>query len=78
VKNDQRRLAACAKEMSQGVLAQVATIVTLETLLAWQRHGIEPARECEWKTTWKEFISRHFAQIAPTSSDPSPAAKTEL
>ena len=126
-----RRLATRAKELSRSVLAQVATIVTPVTLLAWyrkliaskydgsahrkpgrprtdaevetlvvrmakenrswgydrilgvltnlghklsantiatilKRHGIEPAPERERKTTWKEFTSRHFDQIAAT------------
>lgn len=28
-----------------------------------RRHGIEPAPERERKTTWKEFLSRHWEQI---------------
>jgi len=28
-----------------------------------KRHGIEPAPERRRKTTWKEFLSRHFDQI---------------
>jgi len=28
-----------------------------------KRHGIEPAPERERKTTWKEFLSRHWEQI---------------
>jgi putative transposase len=120
-----------AKQLSRRALAQVATIVTPETLLAWhrklialkydgsayrqpgrprtqadveslvvrmarenrtwgydrilgglgnlghklsantianilKRHGIEPAPERGRKTTWKEFISRHFDQIVAT------------
>src|SRR5262245_17776727 len=31
-----------------------------------KRHGIEPAPEREPKTTWKEFVSRHFDQIVAT------------
>ena len=31
-----------------------------------RRHGIEPAPERERKTTWKEFLSRHFDQVAAT------------
>jgi transposase InsO family protein len=31
-----------------------------------KRHGIEPAPERRGKTTWKEFISRHFDQIVAT------------
>jgi len=129
--DQRRRLAARARELSRSVLAQVATIVTPATLLAWhrkliaskydgsahrkpgrprtdaevetlilrmakenrtwgyerimgalanlghkrsantiatilKRHGVEPAPERGRKTTWKEFISRHFDQIAAT------------
>ena len=126
--NQRRRLAARAKRVGRQVLAQVATIVTPETLLAWhrkliaqkydgsaqrtpgrpktsaevsklivrltkenrswgytriqgalanlgytigrttiadilRRHGIEPAPERNRKTTWKEFLRRHWTQI---------------
>ena len=130
--DDQRcRLAVRAKTLSRAALAQMATIVTPETLLAWhrkliaakydgsatrglgrprastdiealvvrmaeenrtwgydrivgalanlghelsaktianilKRHGIEPAPDRKRKTTWKEFVSRHFDQIAAT------------
>src|SRR5499433_2858235 len=125
------RLAVKAKRLSRKVLAQVATIVTQETLLAWhrkliamkydgskyrspgrpptaadisalvvrmaeenrgwgyrriqgalsnlghivarttianilKRHGIEPVPERNRKTTWKEFLARHWDQIAAT------------
>jgi transposase-like protein len=125
--DQRRRLAAKAKKLGRKVLAQVATIVTPETLLAWHRkliakkydgsahrtpgrprtaaeiaalvtrmaeenrswgyrriqgalanlghllahntianilkqHGIEPAPERSRKTTWKEFLSRHWEQ----------------
>src|SRR5262245_36441999 len=126
--NQRRRLAAKAKELGRRALAEVATIVTPETLLAWhrkliakkydgstfrrqgrpptsteitnlvirmaeenrgwgywriqgalsnlghlvarttianilKRNGIEPAPERNRKTTWKEFLRRHWAQI---------------
>ena len=126
--NQRRRLAAKAKRLGRKVLAQVATIVTPETLLAWHRRliaqkydgsafrtpgrpktsaevskliirlavenrswgytriqgalanlgytigrttiadilkrdGIEPAPERNRKTTWKEFLLRHWTQI---------------
>jgi HTH-like domain len=126
--NQRCRLAAKAKMLGRKVLADVATIVTPETLLAWhrkliakkydgsafrrqgrpptstdisnliiriaqenrgwgyrriqgalsnlghlvarttianilKRHGIEPAPERNRKTTWKEFLRRHWAQI---------------
>lgn len=130
--NDQRcRLAARAKKLSRRLLAQVATIVTPATLLAWhrrliaskydgseyrtpgrpltasevsnlvirmaeenrawgyrriqgalanlghvvahttianilKRHGVEPAPERSRRTTWKEFLSRHWDQIVAT------------
>ena len=126
INDDQRRrLAAKAKQLGRRVLAEVATIVAPETLLAWHRklialkydgvaqrgpgrprtateiealilrmaeenrdwgyrrilgalsnlghriargtvanilkkHGIEPAPERSRKTTWKEFLSRHW------------------
>jgi hypothetical protein len=126
--DQRRRLAAKAKLLGRRILAEVATIVTPETLLAWhrkliaqkydgsgrrrpgrprtadviealvvrmaqenrdwgyeriqgalsnlghavgcttiadilRRHGIEPAPERSRKTTWKEFLSRHWDLI---------------
>jgi putative transposase len=126
--DQRRRLAVKAKALGRRVLAEIATIVTPETLLAWhrkliaqkyegtahrspgrprtageiealvvrmaeenrdwgyrriegalsnlghelarstiaqilERHGIEPAPERSWKTTWKEFLSRHWELI---------------
>src|SRR5215813_7421639 len=126
--NQRCRLAAKAKKLGRKLLAQVATIVTPETLLAWhrkliaqkydgssfrrpgrlptrkeiaavvirmaeenrgwgyrriqgalsnlghllahntianilKRNGIEPAPERSRKTTWKEFLNRHWQQI---------------
>ena len=126
--DQRRRLAVKAKKLGRKVLAQVATIVTPETLLAWHRkliakkydgsthrtpgrprtaaeiaalvtrmakenrswgyrriqgalanlghllahntiadilkqHGIEPAPERSRKTSWKEFLSRHWEQV---------------
>jgi len=127
--DDQRcRLAARAKKLGRKILAQVATIVTPQTLLTWhrkliaqkydgsanrspgrpktlseisdlvvrmaeenrtwgyrriqgaianlghilahttianilKRHGIEPAPERNRRTTWKEFLNRHWDQI---------------
>src|SRR5262249_19640790 len=112
--DDQRsRLAAKAKKLGRRLLAQVSTIVTAETLLAWHRKLIaqkydgssfrrpgrlrtrkeiaalvlrmatenrswgyrriqgalsnlghfEPAPERTRKTTWKEFLNRHWQQI---------------
>jgi transposase InsO family protein len=129
--DQRRRLAARAKRLSRKILAQVATIVTQQTLLAWhrrliakkydgsanrtpgrpktlaeisklvvrmaeenrtwgyrriqgaianlghmlahttianilKRHGIEPAPDRNRKTTWKEFLDRHWDQIVAT------------
>jgi putative transposase len=129
--DQRRRLASKAKRLGRGLLAQVATIVTPETLLAWhrkliaqkyngtehrstgrprtvggiealvvrmaeenrdwgyrriegalsnlghelarstiaqilERHGLEPAPERIRKTTWKEFLSRHWELIVAT------------
>ena len=126
--DQRRRLAAKAKGLGRKILAQVATLVTPETLLAWHRkliaqkydgsgkrapgrprtagviealvvrmaeenrdwgyrriqgalsnlghdiarstiaqilaqHGIEPAPERSRKTTWKEFLNRHWELI---------------
>src|SRR6266536_3400585 len=126
--DQRRRLAVRAKSLGRKLLAEVATIVTPETLLAWHRkliahkydgtaqrgpgrprkaaeietlvvrlaeenrdwgyrriqgalsnlghevarstiadilarHGIEPAPERSRKTTWKEFLSRHWELI---------------
>jgi putative transposase len=126
--DQRRRLAAKAKRLGRRILAEVASIVTPETLLAWHRkliahkydgtaqrgpgrprtageiealvvrmaeenrdwgyrrilgalsnlgypiargtvanilkqHGIEPAPERKRKTTWKEFLSRHWELI---------------
>ena len=129
INDDQRRrLAAKAKGLGRKLLAEVATIVTPETLLAWhrrltaeksdgsakrgpgrprtaaeietlvvrmaeqnrdwgyrriqgalsnlgyrvapstvaailERHGLEPAPERSRKTTWKDFLSRHWELI---------------
>jgi putative transposase len=126
--DQRRRLAVKAKELGRKILAEVATVVTPETLLAWhrkliahkydgsgqrrpgrpptrqdlealvvrmaeenrdwgyrriqgafynvghqiarstiadilKRHGIEPAPERRRKTTWKEFLFRHWELI---------------
>ena len=129
--NQRRRLAVRAKVLGRTVLAEIASVVTPETLLAWhrkliaqkcdgtahraagrpriageiedlvvrmaeenrdwgyrriegalsnlgheaarstiaqipERHGIEPAPERIRKTTWKEFLSRHWEVIVAT------------
>src|SRR5713226_6233043 len=43
--DQRRRLAAKAKRLGRGLLAQVATIVTPETLLAWHRKLIAQKEE---------------------------------
>src|SRR5215471_6171256 len=127
-----RRLAAKAKELGRKLLAQVATIVTPETLMTWNRkliaqkydgspfrkpgrrrtteeiadlvvrmgkensswgyrriqgavanlghllayntianilkqHGVGPAPERSRKTSWKEFLTRHWEQIVASN-----------
>jgi putative transposase len=129
--NQRRRLAVKAKALGRKALAEIATIVTPETLLAWhrkliaqkydgtahrapgrprtsgeiealvvrmaeenrdwgyrriegalsnlghdlarstiaqilKRHGMEPAPERSRRTTWKEFLSRHWELIVAT------------
>jgi putative transposase len=129
--NQRRRLAVKARALGRKALAEIATIVTPETLLAWhrrliaqkydgtaqrapgrprtaaeietlvvrmaeenrdwgyrriegalsnlghelarstiaqilERHGLEPAPERVRKTTWKEFLSRHWELIVAT------------
>ena len=129
--NQRRRLAVRAKALGRKALAEIATIVRPETLLAWhrkliaqkydgtayrapgrprtsgeiealvvrmaeenrdwgyrriegalsslvhdlarstiaqilKRHGMEPAPERSRKTTWKEFLSRHWELIVAT------------
>jgi hypothetical protein len=128
-------LAAKAKELGRKLLAQVATIVTPETLMTWhrkliaqkydgsafrkpgrqrtaeqvaelvvrmarensmwgyrriqgalanlghllahntiagilRRNGIEPAPERSRKTSWKDFLTRHWKQTLPATSSP--------
>jgi putative transposase len=129
--DQRRRLAARAKGLGRKLLAEIASIVTPETLLAWhrkliaqeydgshqrgpgrprtaqeiealvvrlaeenrewgyhrlqgalshlghelarrtianilERHGLEPAPERSRKTTWKEFLARHWELIVVT------------
>jgi transposase InsO family protein len=50
-----------------GALANLGHEVSPHTVAnILKRRGIEPAPERERKTTWKEFVSRHFDQIAAT------------
>lgn len=50
-----RALANLGHELSAKTIANIL-----------KRHGIEPAPDRQRKTTWKEFVSRHFDQIAAT------------
>jgi HTH-like domain len=58
--NQRRRLAAKAKTLSRKVLAQVATIVTPETLLAWHRKLIAKKYD---GSTYRTSAGRHTAEI---------------
>jgi putative transposase len=51
----------------QGALANLGHMLAHNTIAnILKRHGIEPAPERERKTTWKEFLSRHWEQIVAT------------
>src|SRR5882724_3441185 len=51
----------------QGALANVGHVVARTTIAdTLKRHGIEPAPERSRKTTWKEFLKRHWDQIVAT------------
>ena len=47
--DQRRRLAAKAKGLGRQLLAEVATIVTPETLLAWHRKLIAQSYDWQWK-----------------------------
>ena len=48
----------------QGALANLGYSVARTTIAnILKRHGIEPAPERNRKTTWKEFLRRHWDQI---------------
>jgi transposase InsO family protein len=48
----------------QGALANVGHVLGRNTIAnILKRHGIEPAPERSRRTTWKEFLSRHWDQI---------------
>ena len=48
----------------QGALANLGHVLTYKTIAnILKQHGIEPAPERSRKTTWREFLSRHFDQI---------------
>ncbi len=49
----------------QGVLLNLGHRIARSTIAdILQRHGLEPAPERNRKTTWKEFLSRHWELIA--------------
>jgi putative transposase len=48
----------------QGALANLGHLLAHNTIAEiLKRHGIEPAPERSRKTTWKEFLSRHWDQL---------------
>ena len=48
----------------QGALANLGHFLAHNTIASiLKRHGIEPAPERGRKTTWKEFLDRHWQQI---------------
>src|SRR6266487_2240331 len=48
----------------QGALANLGHVLAHGTIAnILKHHGIEPAPERSRKTTWKEFLSRHWGQI---------------
>src|SRR5215467_15503124 len=51
----------------QGALANLGHDLAHNTIRnILKRHGIEPAPERSRKTSWKEFLQRHWAQITTT------------
>src|SRR5437870_4013695 len=51
----------------QGALANVGHMLARNTIAnILKRHGIEPAPERSRKTTWKDFLTRHWEQILAT------------
>jgi hypothetical protein len=48
----------------QGALSNLGHEIARTTIAnILKRHGIEPAPERNRKTTWKEFLRRHWSQI---------------
>jgi len=59
-----KRIAVGVYRRIQGALANLGHIVGRTTIAnILKRNGIEPAPERNSKTTWKEFLRRHWAQI---------------
>jgi len=51
----------------QGALSNLGHEITRSTIAAiLERHGIEPAPERTRRTTWKEFLDRHWDLIVAT------------
>ena len=51
----------------QGALSNLSHEIARSTIAEiLERHGIEPAPERSRKTTWKEFLSRHWELIVAT------------
>src|SRR5947208_383118 len=51
----------------QGALSNLGHILARTTIAnILKRHGIDPAPERSRKTTWKEFLNRHWNQIVAT------------
>jgi putative transposase len=51
----------------QGALANLGHTLAHSTIGdILERHGIEPAPERQRRTTWKEFLSRHWEQLVAT------------
>ena len=51
----------------EGALSHLGHELARSTIAAiLERHGIEPAPERSRKTTWKEFLSRHWEMIVAT------------
>jgi hypothetical protein len=53
----------------QGALSNLGHLLASKTIAnILKEHGIEPAPERRRKTTWKEFLTRHWEQKRPVSS----------
>ena len=51
----------------QGALSNLGQVLARTTIAdSLKRHGIDPAPERSRKTTWKEFLTRHWDQIVAT------------
>ena len=55
----------------QGALSNLDTLARSTIADILERHGIEPAPERNRKTTWKEFLTRHWELIVAADSSPS-------